>query len=455
MAAQDANPVKPTVYGKELSILEYVAPFESADSPDVDLMTETKLRKRIRRRETYIAVVFVVTSFLLSALYLGAHIFYIEATRTPIAAICAGLPYVIAPAHPLLNAYTVETPDGIAIKLWRLLGIFNTSKPVLLMHDLECSSREWFVGLDNESLPWKLWYAGYDVWIGNNRGNYMGSTDRWEWTFEEMADIDLPAIIEAVLMVTNAVSIVYVGHGQGALQGLLHFSENHTTATFVSHFLALAPTVYLQMQQYNWTVLGSIRGDLGALEPLAATLSGSSFREYEKPQSKHCWKHNEAFCNDCSRDLGGSLMQANHTGEEDPLQANHTGETDLRKPAYGATCADKFMCLPAGTSSNNIRTFAEGLRMGGMKAYLADRGRPLRLERLPSHLKLSFVVGSQDSYVQTTDVERVIDECTNNSIKLYSVLEGAGHMDLVWGKDAPTKVYDPFVDWLVAEHGDV
>lgn len=49
-------------------------------------------------------------------------------------------------------------------------SLMNKRPPVLLMHDYLSSSED-FVNNGNNSLGFLLALDGYDVWMGNNRGN--------------------------------------------------------------------------------------------------------------------------------------------------------------------------------------------------------------------------------------------------------------------------------------------
>uniref|UniRef100_T1IHM4 AB hydrolase-1 domain-containing protein n=1 Tax=Strigamia maritima TaxID=126957 RepID=T1IHM4_STRMM len=60
----------------------------------------------------------------------------------------------------------------------------------------------------------------FDVWLGNVRGN-EGSSHRshrrseakfWDFSWEEMADEDLPAIIDYIRNLTEYKKILYIGH---------------------------------------------------------------------------------------------------------------------------------------------------------------------------------------------------------------------------------------------------
>jgi predicted alpha/beta hydrolase len=64
--------------------------------------------------------------------------------------------------------------------------------------------------------------AGFDVWLGNNRGNYFSKShvhftpdqkEFWEWDWEEMGTLDLPAMIDYILITTDQYKLrAYIGH---------------------------------------------------------------------------------------------------------------------------------------------------------------------------------------------------------------------------------------------------
>jgi pimeloyl-ACP methyl ester carboxylesterase len=91
------------------------------------------------------------------------------------------------------------------------------------MHGLLDSSDTFIINEETSALAFVLANRGYDVWLGNNRGNKhskkhvsLDSKDDqfWDYTFEEMAIFDLPAGFKYIYEQTNQ-KIIYIGHSEG------------------------------------------------------------------------------------------------------------------------------------------------------------------------------------------------------------------------------------------------
>ena len=82
--------------------------------------------------------------------------------------------------------------------------------PVLLLHGLLQASGTFCVN-DDSSLAFYLCKSGYDVWMGNNRGYFKpehktlkpSDPKFWAWNLQEMASLDLPAMVSFVCAKTN------------------------------------------------------------------------------------------------------------------------------------------------------------------------------------------------------------------------------------------------------------
>jgi len=161
----------------------------------------------------------------------------------------------------------VTTPDGYILALHRIParnglngaeesgngdGKQSQLKPVLAIHGFMHSSEAITVrqrALD--SLPLVLNDGGYDVWLGNNRGNKYShkhvskkphDDDFWDFSLDDMARFDLPSMIDYVLAQTGAPSLTLIGFSQGTAQTFAYLSKTSHSSK-VNLFIALAPVV--------------------------------------------------------------------------------------------------------------------------------------------------------------------------------------------------------------------
>ena len=66
--------------------------------------------------------------------------------------------------------------------------------------------------------------AGYDVWVGSVRGTENAleyhkdalKADYWDFTWDDIARYDIPAMINAIKTKTKMDKVFYVGYSEGA-----------------------------------------------------------------------------------------------------------------------------------------------------------------------------------------------------------------------------------------------
>ena len=113
------------------------------------------------------------------------------------------------------------------------------------------SAAVWVINYADVSPAFVAARAGYDVWLGNNRGNIFSNShiklDKtmalyWNFDWQEMGEFDIPATFDYITETTGYEKIAYIGYSQGTTQlfyGLTILPEYYRAK--LSVFVALAP----------------------------------------------------------------------------------------------------------------------------------------------------------------------------------------------------------------------
>eukprot|EP01079_Euglenida_sp_SAG-EU17-18_P011180 gene11180-2027_t len=164
--------------------------------------------------------------------------------------------FALRPARPpvLLQHGLMQNSEGSAFRLLCPLCLFM-SEHVQLPLDVV-----WVVGDSKNSLAFALFHAGFDVWLGNNRGNKYSTkhtsmapdTDEfWNFSLDELArhvsstptQCDSPSMIKYIVDITGFPKISYVGFSQGTAQFFASLSCVPEIPGLVSAFVALSAAV--------------------------------------------------------------------------------------------------------------------------------------------------------------------------------------------------------------------
>ncbi|XP_068738414.1 lysosomal acid lipase/cholesteryl ester hydrolase-like [Montipora capricornis] len=355
--------------------------------------------------------------------------------------------------------YTVETEDGYLIYIQRIPGgrnEFNQDtcdqdscpgpKPVVfLQHGMLCASSNWVANFPNQSLGFLMADAGFDVWLGNVRGNTYGlrhikyktnSNTFWDFSWDEMAQYDLPAMLKFVTTKTAQSSLYYIGHSQGTTIGFAEFSTNKELAKMVKTFFALAPvgtightkTPFLTIPSETSMEIKMVHSMLGKRDFLP---SGPMVQWF----GKHiCSKTiNQPLCADVMFTLCG-FDRKNLNNTRIPVYVTHT---------------------PAGTSVKNAIHWLQMVNSKKFQRY--DYGffgnkrnygqRKTPLYNLQS-MTLPVVVysGENDWLADPKDVQYLLSQLPN---VIHSVeIPKWNHLDFIYGLDAAPVVYNEIIEYI-------
>jgi len=183
-------------------------------------------------------------------------------------ATCADFTELCALFGYYAEEHVVQTGDGYLLGVHRLplakgeeadhvrvnAGPESTSKPVVyLHHGLLMNSEVWVCLTEEERcLPFALVNQGYDVWLGNNRGNkyskkstqFSPTSPRfWNFSMDEFAFHDIPDTIDYILNTTSQPTLSYIGFSQGTAQAFATLSIHPGLNEKVNVFIALAPAM--------------------------------------------------------------------------------------------------------------------------------------------------------------------------------------------------------------------
>jgi len=150
------------------------------------------------------------------------------------------------------ETHYVTTEDGYIIELHRIPALKANQKPVYLQHGVFGKSNEWILTSSERSLGFQLSDLGFDVWLGNVRGNYYGrnhttlnpkNIDFWNFAWDEVGDYDMPAIIEYILKTTGQPKLIYVGYSLGPAYAFIALNSHPELNNKIEMMFALAPVV--------------------------------------------------------------------------------------------------------------------------------------------------------------------------------------------------------------------
>ncbi|ESO98619.1 hypothetical protein LOTGIDRAFT_142579, partial [Lottia gigantea] len=347
--------------------------------------------------------------------------------------------------------HKVTTEDGFILTLQRIprgrKGIYRAEKKevVLLQHGLLGESTNFLDDLANESLAYILADSGADVWLANSRGNSYSRAHVhlkpsqeifWNWSSDEMAQYDLPAMVDYITTKTGVSKITYIGHSQGTLIGFGGFSQNKTLASKVKLFIALAPIARL----------GHIKGPLHLISPLTKDL-----QKLEQMLGKGEFMPHSKFDVFLAKDVCHPFGRLCDTG------FFLTGGFDLgnlnksRTPVYIAH-------NPSGTSVRNfihygqVSTGCFNVELdlnhadGNFKIPFYPQPTPPIYHPEDIETPIAVFHGGHDWLSDAIDVQWLLPKLKH--LVYEKLISHWMHVDFIYGVDAPKQCYKPIVQLI-------
>ncbi|XP_076154151.1 gastric triacylglycerol lipase [Alosa pseudoharengus] len=341
--------------------------------------------------------------------------------------------------------HEVVTEDGYILSVNRIPhGIHSKNgddpRPVVfLQHGLLAAGSNWVTNLPNTSLGFTLAEAGFDVWMGNSRGNTWSmkhvsltpDQDKfWAFSYDEMAKKDLPAVINYITKATGQEQIFYVGHSQGTTIAFIAFSTMPELASKIKMFFALAPVATVSFTESPMTKLSIL----------------PEFLIWDIFGDKNFFPQNDLIkffaTKFCSKEplniLCGNIFFLLCGFDENNLNMTRT-------PVYTTHC-------PAGTSVQNMVHWAQAVKHGKLMAY--DYGRKGNMEHYNQTTPPLYNVqdmkvptalwsGGHDTLADPKDISVLLTQIPN--LVFHRDIPHWEHLDFIWGLDAPQEMYGDMI----------
>ncbi|CAL5377433.1 unnamed protein product [Camellia sinensis] len=351
--------------------------------------------------------------------------------------------------HPC-SEHEVQTKDGYILGLQRVSSrakILREQKgpPVLLLHGLFMSGDAWFLDSVNQSLGYILADHGFDVWAGSVRATRwshghvsLSEKDKefWDWSWEELALHDLPAMLRYVNKISNS-KVFVVGHSQGTIMSLAAFTEPDITKMVMGAAL-LCPITYLEHVSAPF-VLRLVSMHLDQVV-LALGIHQLNFKS----------------------ELGAQILD--FVCDDGRVDCN-----DLLTSITGINCCINISRIdfyleyePHPSSSKNLNHLFQMIRKGtfakydygklkNIKRYGQFKPPKFDLSRIPISLPLWIGYGGNDALADMTDLLHTLKELQSDPELLY--LENYGHVDFLLSVTAKRDVYDSMIGFFRSLRG--
>ncbi|KAF7298016.1 Triacylglycerol lipase [Mycena chlorophos] len=338
--------------------------------------------------------------------------------------------------------HVVLTKDGYLLGLHRLPtkkghrkespGTSTGNPVVYLHHGLLMNSEVWVCLTDAErSLPFVLVEQGFDVWLGNNRGNKYSkksihhgpnSSKFWDYSIDDFAWHDIPDSINYILECTKAKTVSYIGFSQGTAQAFAALSIHPQLNEKVNVFIALAPAM---------SPAGLAAPIVDGLMKASPTLMFLFFGRKAILSSATMWQ---------------SILYP-------PIFAK-TIDTSLRWlfawNSYNISTHQKIAAyahLYSFASTKSVVHWFQIMRNGQFQMYDDDVQSPAmhtsvssyRPARFPTRNIVTPIVlcyGDSDSLV---DIDVMVSQLPGHTV--CRRLHGYEHLDILWGKDVDVDVH--------------
>lgn len=346
----------------------------------------------------------------------------------------------------------VQTSDDFILPVQR---IPQNGPVVFLQHGLLDSSDTWLM-LENYSLPFLLWKKGYDVWLGNCRGvgplqhlHFKAHDPRfWDWSFDEIAKYDFPALVHYALETTGQDSLAYIGHSQGSMIAFAALTTDNSLIDKINLFIALCPAAnfFTPDQQF---VIPFSGGRILSIPKFKPEIIISVFRSFIAPLSPafRLWDKARLYFTRPACHIIPNIcayLLCRTAGCDAPSLYHHN-------------IVNVFSNYPSETSTRNLEHFAQCDTSGKLQMFDFGVDKNLQIYGTPNPpqyniskltVATGIFYGGNDQLVPPIRVKKLLEVLSPDIVVGVHYYPKYGHADFLWARTVIDTVYPDVIQML-------
>ncbi|VDK53034.1 unnamed protein product [Anisakis simplex] len=348
-----------------------------------------------------------------------------------------------------IEEHIATTTDGYHLLLHRIpFGVNENGKnkyhrrPVIfLQHGFVGSSATWVTNLPSQSAGFVFADSGFDVWMGNARGNtYSQEHNRftrnddeyWKFTFDQISKYDLETMIDKALNVSGQKQLSYVGYSEGCVTMLAKLAIDPAFSAKVSKFFALGPmTSMVHARGLVAFVLNHLKTPLQILS-LLSTEFMSNFGFFGKlTRYLYTYPSMTAICDYLLLQIGGEIT-------------NQTRMSVYLTHIPGGTSTANLIHWTQLADTEHLRMFDFGTEQLNIFHYGTPKPPVYEFDRIstPTYIYWS----DADWFTDERDIKNsIIDRMRPEYLVESNRLVNFNHFDYVWGVEAAEQIYKPII----------
>ncbi|XP_063909200.1 lipase 3-like [Zophobas morio] len=348
------------------------------------------------------------------------------------------------------ETHYIKTEDGYILTYYRIPhGIVDDStspRPtVLLQHGFISSAADYVNMGPGRSLGYILADAGYDVWLGNARGNTFSRNHTiwspdfnknlfFDFSWHEIGYYDYPAAIDYILNLKGDDSLYYVGHSQGTTSFLVLASTRPEYNKKIKLATLLAPAGHMGNPPN-----AAVKEYCMLIDEYAATWAASLIFEIPNTEAARIWGSTTCVLPvnyaDCAA-VYYTTMGIDITEVEPEMlpviATNAPADAAIKELVhYGQII-----------KTGNFAKFDYGM-MTNLMVYGSMTPPLYDLSKITA--PVAFYYATNDGLLSIEDVKQTISEVSNVAGEYLVPLDAFNHYDFLFAKDVVELLYNEVV----------